>query len=422
MADRTSVEETGWGFAADDVPDLSSALTALLDSLDARPQLLGLGEPMHGEEEFSWLRNEVFWQLVDREHYRSIAVESDCLSALMVDAYIARGEGSLDQVMDTGFSHGFGKLGSNRELVWSMREYNRGRSAYDQVRFYGFDAPTEMSGAASPRQALTDLYQLLAAHLEAASLPCSPEMIEQLIGDDSRWVNPAAAMDPAQSIGTSDAAKELRLVTDDLLAVLTSESPRLIAAASFEDWWRGSLLGRTAAGLLRYHATMADTSASRVARMLAERDAMMAGNLQAILAGEARRGPTLAFAHNQHLRKDQGRWQLGSLALAWWSAGAIVGAQSGTQYAFLAAALGSAADHGLGVPGPETLEGFLSTTPAIRSVFNSRSLAAALRGIGSKLTLRTDQSTNSGYFAVDPDQLGATDGIVFIKDIPSRSQ
>jgi erythromycin esterase-like protein len=377
---------------------------------------------MHGEEEFSWLRNDVFWQLVEREHYRSIAIESDCLLALLVDAYVARGEGSLDQVMDTGFSHGFGELGSNRELVWSMREYNRDRGANDRVRFYGFDAPTEMSGAASPRQALTDLYQLLAGHIGAASLPCSLETIDQLIGDDSRWVNPAAAMDPAQSIGASDAAKELRLVTDDLRAVLTSESPQLIAAVSLEEWLRGSLLGRTAAGLLRYHAAMADTSDSRVARMLAQRGAMMATNLQAILTREAPRGPTLAFGHNQHLRKDQSRWQLGSLALAWWSAGAIVGAQRGTQYAFLASALGSAVDQGLGVPGPDTLEGFLSTTPAIRSVFNSRSLAAAVRGMGSKLTLRTEGSINSGYFAVDPGQLSATDGIVFIKDIPSRSQ
>jgi hypothetical protein len=41
--------------------------------------------------------------------------------------------------------------------------------------------------------------------------------------------------------------------------------------------------------------------------------------------------------------------------------------------------------------------------------------------LGAKLTLRTDASTNHGYFALDRDQLDRTDGVIFIKDIPSSS-
>jgi erythromycin esterase-like protein len=383
---------------------------------------LGLGEPMHGEAEFPRLRNQVFRQLVEREGYRSIAIESDCLAALTVDAYVTKGEGSLDDVMETGFSHGFGELGANRQLVTWMRQYNRRRDAADKIRFYGFDAPMEMSGAASPRQALTALHDYLASHLEAALLPCTLETIDRLIGDDERWTNPAAAMDPSQSIGTSREANELRLVTDDLVAALTSQSPRLIAATSHAEWRRACLYGRTAAGLLRYHATMADTSDSRVAQLLGERDAMMAANLQAIVAHEAQRGPTLVFAHNRHLQKDLSTWQLEGMALSWWSAGAIAAAQIGDQYAFLASALGSAADQGLDAPKPDTLEGALSAIAESRCIFNSRRLAETLRGMGAKLTLRTDTSTNHGYFALDPDQLDGTDGVIFIKDIPSGSQ
>ena len=414
----------GWCFGADGADDLGAALGNFLGSLGAKPRLLGLGEPMHGEEEFPRLRNRAFRHLVDREGYRSVAIESDCLAALKVDAYVAGGEDSLDAVMEGGFSHGFGGSGANRELVAWMREHNRDRPPADRLRFYGFDAPTEITGAASPREALTALHGYLAAHLEADLLPCSLETIEGLVGDDGRWTDPAAAMDPSRSIGASPEARELRLLADDLLAALTSESPRLIAAASEEDWWRACLHGRTAAGLLRYHAAMADGSgprAAQISRLMARRDAMMCANLQAIATREARRGPTLLFARNGHLQKGRSGWQLpvgwGGGTVSWWSAGAIAGARMGDRYAFLTSGLGSAAEQGLGTPSPDTLEGTLYAVVEDRCIFDSKRLAETVRGRSPKLTPRTDASTNRGYAALDPDRLDGTDGVVFIKDI-----
>jgi erythromycin esterase-like protein len=422
---------TGWCFGADGGDDLGAALAKFLGSLETKPRLLGLGEPTHGEEEFPRLRNEVFRQLVAREGYSSVAIESDCLAALEVDSFVREGEGSLDGVMQTGFSHGFGGSEANRELVAWMREYNWRRDAGDRLRFYGFDAPMEITGAASPRRALAALHTYLASHLEAALLPCAPEAIDRLVGDDGRWTDPAAAMDPSRSVGASSEAKELRLLTDDLVALLTSESPRLIAATSHDQWRRACLHGHTAAGLLRYHAKMADTSGYRgaqLSQLLGLRDAMMNDNLQAIGAQEARRGPTLVFAHNRHLQKHRSTWLLptgwGALegkVLSWWGAGAIAAAQMGDQYAFLASALGSAADQGLYAPEPDTLEGALSTIAESRCIFNSRHLVKTLGGMVAKLTLRTDASVNHGYFALDPDQLYWTDGVIFIKDIPSGS-
>jgi erythromycin esterase-like protein len=211
--------------SADGADDLGGALNYSLGSLEARPQLLALGEPMHQEEEFPRLRNQVLEQLVEHEGYRSIAIESDCLAALTVNDFVTKGEGSLDEAMETGFTQGFGGLDENRQLVNWIRECNRNREAADRLRFYGFDAPIEIFGAASPCQALTALHGYLAAHLEATLLPCTLETINDLIGDDERWTNPEAAMNPSQSIGASPEAKELRLITDDLVAALTSESP-----------------------------------------------------------------------------------------------------------------------------------------------------------------------------------------------------
>jgi erythromycin esterase-like protein len=421
---------TGWCFGAGGADDLGAALGNFLGSLGARPRLLGLGEPTHGEEEFPRLRNRMFRHLIESEGYRSIAIESDCLAALIVDAYVAGGEGSLDEVMEGGFSHGFGALDSNRELVAWMREHNRDRAPEDRLRFYGFDAPIEITGAASPRQALTPLHDYLATHLEAELLPCDSQTIDRLVGDDGRWTDPAVAMDPSLSVGASREAGELRLLADDLGALLASESPRLVAAASEEDWWRACLHGRTAAGLLRYHAAMADGSGSRAAqisRLMVRRDAMMSENLLAIAAREAQRGPTLVFAQNSHLQKHRSGWLLpvewggmeGETLVSWWSAGAITAARMGDRYAFLASALGSAPNQGIGVPSPDSLEGALYAVAGGGCIFDSKSLTEALRGRNPKLTPRTDASTNRGYFALDPDRLDGTDGIVIVKDIPS---
>ena len=173
---------------------------------------------------------------------------------------------------------------------------------------------------------------------------------------------------------------------------------------------------------------MADGSGSRAAqlsRLMRQRDAMMAENLRAIAAQEARRGPTLVFAQNLHLQKHRSEWLLpagwGPLegeTVSWWSAGAIVGAQMGDRYAFLASALGSAPDQGLGVLESDTLEGAFSAIAEDRCTFDSKHLAESLRGMGSKLSPRTDASTNHGYFALDPDHLDGTDGVLFVGDIP----
>ncbi len=424
---------TGCCFGADGGEDLGDALHRFLGALEAKPLLLGLGEPTHGEEEFPRLRNQVFRHLVEGEGYRSIAIESDCLAALKVDAYVAGGEGSLDAAMERGFSHGFGGSGANRELVAWMREHNGNRAPEDRLRFYGFDAPIEITGAASPREALTALHGYLATHLEADSLPWDLETIDRLVGDDGRWSNPEVAMDPSRSVGASREAGDLRLLADDLVALLTSESPRLGAATSYEEWHRACLYGRTAGGLLRYHAAMADGSGSRAAqisRLMGRRDAMMAENLQAIAARDARRGPTLVFAQNLHLQKHRSGWLLpvewggleGELLVSWWSAGAIAAAQMGDRYAFLASALGSAPEWGLGVPGPDSLEGALYAAAEGRCIFDSRRLAETFRSAGTKLTPRTDASNKHGYFALDTDRLGGTDGVVFIKDTVGREE
>jgi len=380
----------------------------VMSLLPARPRLLALGEPTHGEDVLLEVRNDLFRQLVEQEGYRTITIESDCLLGLAVDDYVTADTGTLDEVMARGFSHGFGASAANRELVRWMRAYNDDRPVAERVRFAGFDGPLEITAAASPRPALTALHAYLTARVDADRLPGTAETLDRLLGGDDQWTNPAAMMDPSQSVGQTPAAKQLRLLADDLVAVLDAQTPHLIAASSPDDWDRARLYGRTATGLLRYHFWMADTSPSRIEWLLDGRASMMAANLRAI----AERGPALVFAHNAHLQRDKSSMQMGGRRLEWWSAGAIVSAQLGARYAFMATAIGTIRHHGVEAPPADTIEGLLYALPEDRYVVDARRLATIL----GDLTPVARVSPWFGYAPLDPDQVASTDGIVFVKD------
>ncbi|WP_433515119.1 erythromycin esterase family protein [Nonomuraea sp. CA-143628] len=370
-----------------------ASISAFLQSLPAKPLLLGLGEARHFVQELGEARNEIFRHLVEHEGYRSFAIESDCLMGLVVNDYITTGTGTLDEVMERGFSHNFGTSPANRELVRWMRTYNESHD--EKLRFFGFDGPLEY-WAASPRQALTGLYDLLDGPLPSAVV--TRETLDTLLGPDDRWSNEATAMDPSQSIGQSADAQRLRLIADDLVALLDTQMPGL----SGEDRELAALYGRTAVGLLRFHYWMADASPARWTRLSALRDAMMADNLRAI----AEHGPALVFSSNLHLQRNKTFMSFGDQTLEWWSAGAITGTNLGDRYAFLASAFGTVGDD---TPPEDTVEGTLSTLPWDHSLIDARRLAEAV----TKPTQRVAQ--DFAYFPLDPAQLDMIDGIVFLK-------
>ncbi|MFF9489107.1 erythromycin esterase family protein [Streptomyces sp. NPDC014676] len=383
---------------------------AVMKLLPSRPRLLALGEPTHGEDALLGLRNELFRQLVEEEGYRTIVLESDCVRGLAVDAYVTTGTGTLDDVMERGFSHGWGASAANRALVRWMREHNEEHPASERLRFAGMDGPLEITGAASPRQSLTALHDYLAAHVDPHLLPCTADTLDRLLGTDEPWTREAAMTDPSRSVGRSAEAEELRLLADDLVALLDTQTPHLLTAASRDDWDRARLYGRTATGLLRYHFWTADPSPARMTRLLATRDGMMAGNLLAL----ADRGPVLVHAHNSHLQRDKSSMSMWDHPrLEWWSAGALVSARLGEQYAFLATALGTIRHHGVDTPPPDTLEGLLYALPEDRCVVDPARLSAALGDTGPALRV----SPWFGYAPFDPAHLPRTDGIVFLADV-----
>ncbi|MFB9908941.1 erythromycin esterase family protein [Allokutzneria oryzae] len=369
------------------------------DFVAASCDLLALGEPTHLEPAFAWTRNDLFVQLVGRG-FRSIALETDRVAALTVNDFVQEGVGTLDAAMSEGFSHGFGDLDANRQLVAWMREYNEGRPAQERLAFHGFDASTETMSAPSPRRYLEYARDYLELDLDLASL----------VGDDERWSRTEAVTDPAMSIGATTEADTLRTLADDMLTALYARAPELIAATSRAKWFRAKTYLTAGLGLLRYHKQSAQRveESARVSRLLATRDALMAENLLDIRGIEAQRGATLVFAHNRHLQRNPSNWRLADMDLTWSSAGAIVESLVGRQYSFIAGSLGRSDTIALGEPEPDTYEGFLQNRTTTWGLTTATTVASA--------RTRTDTKPQQGYFPLDQASLDGADTVLHIKN------
>ncbi|MFI6783005.1 DUF6194 family protein [Micromonospora sp. NPDC050276] len=322
-------------------------MASFLDLLAVSPDLLALGEPTHGESAFPQLRNEAFMTLAEHG-YRSIALESDRAAGLIADEFVQGGAVTLDRALTEGFSHGFGMAPANRDLLLRMREWNARRPLAEGLTFHGFDAPVELENAPSPRHHLHQVCHFLGLDRSAE--------IDDLIGDEARWSDPAAIWEPGRSVGHSTDAQRLRVVADDLLTELYLRAPWKSAG-----WPAAFVHATSAVAVLRYHAAAATPLAQekRFVHLAGVRDALMAENLLAIRAVEAHRGPTLVFAHNTHLQRHPGTMTVDGTEVSWAGAGAIVASLLGDRYAVIAGSLGASPALGIGEPAPSTYEGRL---------------------------------------------------------------
>ncbi|TWP47472.1 erythromycin esterase family protein [Lentzea tibetensis] len=361
--------------------------------------LLAFGEPTHQEPAFARVRNELFAQLVGRG-FRSIALETDRVAALAVNDFVQDGIGSLDAVLSEGFSHGFGNLDGNRQLVTWMREHNQHRPPEERVSFHGFDAPTENYSAPSPRTYLEHARDYLGLDLELASL----------LGDDERWSRSEAILNAAESIGATADADRLRTLAQDMLDSLYARAAELIAATSRAEWYRIKTHLTAGIGLLRYHREAAKPleQSARIALLLGTRDALMAQNLLDIRAIETSRGPTLVFAHNLHLRRNPSAWRMGDKDLTWSGAGAVMASLLGEQYTVVAGSLGRAEAFELGDPEPDTYEGFLQGLVTTWGLIKATAVTAT--------RMRTQTTSPQHYFPLDQATVDCVDVILHISD------
>lgn len=408
-------------FSLDQEVSLDAACDRIVSSFDETVTVLGLGEALHGGEALLDLRNRLFFRLAVAHGFSAIALESDFFRGRLVNDYVAgRSSASLDEVCEAGFSHGFGRLEANRELVEQMRRFNQDSSHPVPLRFYGFDSPTEMTHTGSPGRLISVALDVLDSLAGDCGDSARRAHLVTLIGDDARWENPRAMMDPAQSVGLSPEAMALRVAVDDLVMELRLLRPGLITADEIVRHGEALFCAESARQLLCYHAEAARTAEAgrRIVRMLGMRDAMMADALCHAVRSEHGRGRVLVYAHNSHLTRQRAEWQLGPHHLAWWPAGAHLNARFGAGYAVLGSGVAVSEANGIGQPEAGTLEAHLCIDPR-QAVFipthRGRSLS---RAAFNTLQPRSGSSRNSTYFPLTSGSIDAFDGLVVVGSSP----
>jgi erythromycin esterase-like protein len=390
-------------FALDSPDSLNAAVDRLIAALGDGVEILGFGEAIHGSEETLILRNRLFRRLVEAHGYSAIAVESSFPRSRIVNEYVAgRGPSAYDTIAESGFSHNFGRLAANGELVEWMRGHNADPAHRVKLQFYGCDSPTEMMSTDSPRQLLSFALDYLAA-IDGDGGGERRARIEALLGADADWENPAALMDPALSVGLSSAATALRIATEDLLTELATRRPELIASSDRDRFLEALQHAAMARQMLNYHAGLAEQSDDRISKLLGIRDVMIADTLAYVGVRERGRGKVLAFAHNRHLQRSKLEWQLGPHLNLWWPAGAHLTATFGPRYAVVGTGLGVSAYNGIGQPEPDTLEASLLGSPGQALLIPTHGGQGLPAPAIAALPTRSGSARNSTYMPLGPE-------------------
>lgn len=404
-------------FSFDSPETFNAAVDRMINSLGDAVVLLGLGEALHGGEDILKLRNRLFRRLVEAHGYSALAVESSFPRAREVNEHVAgRSPASYEEVQDTGFSHGFGRLDANRELVEWIKAYNAEPCHDIKLQFYGFDSPTKMTGTDSPRQVLHFVLDYLAS-IDGDREKERRERIDSLLGLDADWENPAAMMDRTLSIGLSPAATALRIETEDIISELHIRRPELVAKSDISRYLEAVQYAAVARQLLNYHAALARTSSKpgeRIVECLGIRDKIMADNLEYMVSRERGRGKVLAFAHNSHLLRGKAEWQLGTDLLIWWPAGAHLNEVFGQRYAVIGTALGVSDANGIGQPETGTLEARLTAGPGPARFIPTHKGRELPASAIAALPARSGSTKNPTYFPLTPKSLSDFDWLAVL--------
>lgn len=355
------LETEAISFSLTPSPEFDAAVDNIIARLPTEAVVLGLGEPTHLIEDFLVLRNRIFRRLVEAHGFCAIALESSFPRGPVTQAYIDGGSGTYDDIQETGFSHNFGHMAANRELVEWMRAYNADPDHGTKLSFYGFDSPTEMMTSDSPRP----LLEFVLNYLESMEYDVGKrrDHLDFLLGEDAEWETPGAVFDAGKSIGSSERVAKLRVETEELLSTLQRGRPGLVKFSGERRYLEARQYGILAREMLTYHAETGRNYPDKVSNLLGLRDAMMAGLLAYIVERERGRGKVLAFGQNAHMMVGASKMRWGTGTVSWWPVGAHMNEILGAEYAAIGVGAGTIPSRGIGVPESDSLEGRLLRVP-----------------------------------------------------------
>lgn len=288
------------------VPVLVSASS--LQRIVGSARVVALGEADHGVPELRALRNEVFFELVERLGFTAIAVETGFAESVAVDDYVtvaqdARaprpvpGEGALtNETASAVFSFAAPTVfPENVRLIEWMRAYNEKPQTRRKIRFYGIEMIGGVDGQGHPfvRKPFDEALRYLALvdPDEARALTSRMTPVLQHVSTVG-YENLPVASQEALSLGAADVLSLFERRHLDWLARATP--------LQYQRGLRNALNARNAVADLRAGGWWSLTRRDRN-----QRDASSAESVRWVLDQEGPAGKVLVFAHSAHVRKGK---------------------------------------------------------------------------------------------------------------------
>lgn len=110
-----------------------------------KTKIIALGEASHGNVEFQELKLAVLQTLVEKEGVKSFALEMDFGEGLLIDDYIRKGQGNLDDIVES-LDFTIYRTDQIKKLIEWMKDYNSDKDESQQLSFYGFDMQNPSNG------------------------------------------------------------------------------------------------------------------------------------------------------------------------------------------------------------------------------------------------------------------------------------
>jgi erythromycin esterase len=101
-------------------------------------EVIGLGEATHGTKEFFELKNKMFKYLVEKQDVKLFGIEANFAACYDINKYVLTGEGNAKEALSKN-GYWVWKSQEVLDLIEWMKNYNKGKTSNQKIKFYGYD-------------------------------------------------------------------------------------------------------------------------------------------------------------------------------------------------------------------------------------------------------------------------------------------
>lgn len=238
-------------------------------------RIVALGEATHGTKEFFQMKHRMLEFLVKEMGFRFFAIEANLTEAYVVNEYVLHGKGDPQKALDGLYFWTWNTKEVMAMIEW-MREYNKGKTDKDKVRFYGFDMQAQSIAIAEFNKYLMRVDSGYAGQVK--------DVVTRING--------------LEDIPGNKQAKQCAEEVSNIFTHLAENKQKYQAATSIREY---EVEKHNLAIVSQFIAMISETD---TAAMCQARDSCMSENVKWLMNLEGDSAKFVLWAHNGHIAKD----------------------------------------------------------------------------------------------------------------------